>query len=80
MNKNLNYKSIFNAIKINRNMERYLNKKKFNTENNYSQFHAISIKEERARTEITVVPVDIPNIIIEIRSAKIYVPANEMLY
>ncbi|WP_242878779.1 hypothetical protein [Clostridium beijerinckii] len=36
------------------------------------------MREERVRTEITVVPADRPNIIIEIGTAKIYVPANEI--
>lgn len=56
----------------------YYYKKKFNDENNNLQFHAISMKEERVRTEITVVPADRPSIIIEIGSAKIYIPANEI--
>ena len=36
------------------------------------------MREERVRSEITVVPADRSNIIIEIGAAKIYVPANEI--
>lgn len=36
------------------------------------------MREERVRSEITVVPGDRSNIIIEIGAAKIYVPANEI--
>jgi hypothetical protein len=36
------------------------------------------MREEKSTTEITVVPADRPNIIIEIGAAKIYVPANEI--
>ena len=53
-------------------------KKKFKDEDNNLQFHAISMREERIRTEITSVPADRSNIIIEIGAAKIYVPANEI--
>ena len=53
-------------------------KKKFKDEGNNLQFHAISMREERIRTEITSVPADRSNIIIEIGAAKIYVPANEI--
>jgi hypothetical protein len=53
-------------------------KKKFKNEDNNLQFHAISMREEKVTTEITVVPADRPNIIIEIGAAKIYVPANEI--
>lgn len=53
-------------------------KKKFKNEDNNLQFHAISMREEKVTTEISVVPADRPNIIIEIGSAKIYVPANEI--
>lgn len=53
-------------------------KKKFKDEDNNLQFHAISMREERIRTEMTVVPADRSNIIIEIGAAKIYVPANEI--
>lgn len=56
----------------------YYYKKKFNNENNNLQFHAISMREERVRTEITVVPADRSNIIIEIGAVKIHVPANEI--
>ncbi|MVX67470.1 hypothetical protein GKZ28_28130 [Clostridium chromiireducens] len=56
----------------------YYYKKKFKNEDNNLQFHAISMREERVRTEITVVSSNIPNIIIEIGAAKIYVPANEI--
>ncbi|EHI99041.1 hypothetical protein CDLVIII_2390 [Clostridium sp. DL-VIII] len=55
----------------------YYYRKKFEKEDNI-KFHAISISEERVKTEITVVPTDRPNIRIEIGNAKIYVPANEM--
>ncbi|NMF04281.1 IS66 family insertion sequence element accessory protein TnpA [Clostridium beijerinckii] len=56
----------------------YYYKKKLNNENNNLQFHAISIKEERVRAEITVFQADIPNIITEIGVAKVHVPANEI--
>ena len=56
----------------------YYYKKKFKDEDNNLQFHAISMREEKVRTEITVVPADRPSIIIEIGAAKIYVPANEI--
>ncbi len=55
----------------------YYYRKKFEKEDNI-KFHAISMKEERIKTEITVAQTDSPNIRIEIGSAKIYVPANEM--
>lgn len=55
----------------------YYYRKKFEKENNI-KFHAISMREERVKTEITVVPTNIPNIRIEIGAAKIYVPANEI--
>ncbi|NRT72257.1 hypothetical protein [Clostridium beijerinckii] len=47
-------------------------------ENNNSQFHAMSMSEERVRTEITVVPAYRPNIIIEIGVAKIHESASEI--
>ena len=53
-------------------------KKKFKDEDNNLQFHAISMREERVRTEITLVPANKPNIIIEIGAAQIYVSANEI--
>ena len=56
----------------------YYYKKKFKNENNNLQFHAISMREERVRTEFTVVPDDRPNIIIELGAAKIHIPANEI--
>ncbi|GEP67245.1 hypothetical protein CBE01nite_50130 [Clostridium beijerinckii] len=56
----------------------YYYKKKLNNENNNLQFHAISMKEKRVRTEITVVQADRSNIIIEIGVAKVHVPANEI--
>ena len=55
----------------------YYYRKKFEKEDNI-RFHAISMREERVKTEITVIPTDRPNIRIEIGAAKIYVPANEI--
>ena len=66
-----------NANHITKSQFHY-HKKKFKDEDNNLQFHAISMREERIRTEITAVPADISNIIIEIGAAKIYVPANEI--
>ena len=50
---------------------------KFEKEDNI-KFHAISMKEERVKTEVTVIPAHRPNIRIEIGAAKIYVLANEI--
>ncbi|OOM06310.1 IS66 family insertion sequence element accessory protein TnpA [Clostridium saccharobutylicum] len=55
----------------------YYYRKKFEKEDSI-KFHAISMIEERVKTEITVAPTDRPSIRIEIGNAKIYVPANEM--
>jgi hypothetical protein len=66
-----------NANNITKSQFHYY-KKKFKDEDNNLQFHAISMREERIRTETTVVQADRSNIIIEIGAAKIYVPANEI--
>lgn len=55
----------------------YYYRKKFEKEDNV-KFHSISMKEERVKTEITVASTDRPNIRIEIGTAKIYIPANEI--
>lgn len=55
----------------------HYHRKKLEKENNIT-FHAISMKEERVKTEVKVIPAATSNIKIEIGSAKIYVPANEI--
>ena len=57
----------------------YYYKNKFKDKNNNLKFHAISIREERVKTEIIVVLAYRPNIIIEIGAAKIYVPVKKIV-
>ena len=55
----------------------YYYRKKFELKDNL-QFHAISMKEEKAQTTVTILPAKQTDVRIEIGAAKIYIPANEI--
>ena len=55
----------------------YYYRKKFEVKDNL-QFHAISMKEEKAQTTVTILPATQIDVRIEIGTAKIYIPANEI--
>ena len=55
----------------------YYYRKKFELKDNL-QFHAISMKEEKAQTTVTILPATQIDVRIEIGAAKIYIPANEI--
>ena len=44
----------------------------------YVNFHAISMKEEKAQTEINLISPKSTDVRIEIGAANIYIPANEI--
>lgn len=55
----------------------YYYRKKFEKQG-YINFHAISMKEEKAQTEINLISPKSTDVRIEIGSANIYIPANEI--
>lgn len=55
----------------------YYYRKKFKNETDV-QFHAISMKEEKSKREITIAPAKKLDVRFEIGAAKIYIPANEI--
>lgn len=55
----------------------YYYRKKFEVKDNL-QFHAISMKEEKSQTTVTILPKNQLDVRIEIGAAKIYIPANEI--
>lgn len=55
----------------------YYYRKKFKVKDNI-QFHAISMKEEKSQTTLTILPKNQLDVRIEIGEAKIYIPANEI--
>lgn len=89
-NENLDWKSIVeafssyegtvinfcNANHISRS-QLYYYKKKFEKDNTI-KFHAISIKEEKSKSEIKIIPTTKSEIKVEIGNAKVYIPANEI--
>lgn len=55
----------------------YYYRKKFKNETDI-QFHAISMKEETSKREITIAPAKKLDVRFEIGAAKIYIPTNEI--
>ena len=55
----------------------YYYRKKFEKQG-YVNFHAISMKEEKAQTEINLISPKSTDVRIEIGAANIYIPANEI--
>lgn len=55
----------------------YYYRKKFEKQG-YVNFHAISMKEEKAQTEINLISPKSIDVRIEIGAANIYIPANEI--
>ena len=55
----------------------YYYRKKFEKQG-YINFHAISMKEEKVKTEINLISAKPKDIRIEIGAANIYIPANEI--
>lgn len=56
----------------------YYYRKKFENETDV-QFHAISMKEEKSKREITIAPSKKLDVRFEIGATKIYIPANEIV-
>ncbi|HCW53182.1 MAG TPA: hypothetical protein DG753_05485 [Clostridium sp.] len=55
----------------------YYYRKKFEKQS-YTNFHSISMKEEKVQTEINLISAKPKDVRIEIGAANIYIPANEI--